>query len=271
MMDHRFETTHPLSAEIKIPSGTVEVSVHDEQTVLVHVDGVRDPDDVAVEFHEGRSGRDRLQVTYRGKKFMGFLLSGVDLSLELAVPSGTELDVSTGSADLDVTGTVAAISYRSGSGELRFGDVSGNLVAKTASGDVRGGDVGGNLRFHGASGDLSLGAVSTTSACRSASGDLSIGRVDGDAQLDSASGDVEIGALASGKTTIRTVSGDVEIGVVEGADVYLDLSSTSGDVTCDLEPSAGPGADLDHEIGIAASSVSGDVRVRKVAGTRRQE
>jgi DUF4097 and DUF4098 domain-containing protein YvlB len=265
MMDHRFETTHPLSAEIKIPSGKIEVVVHDEPTLLVRVDGVRDPDDVAVEFHEGRGGRDRVQVTYRGKKFMGFLLSGVDLAVELTVPDGTDLDVSTGSADLEVTGTVAALTFRSGSGELRFDDVTGDLIAKTASGDVRGDDVGGNARFHGASGDLSIGTVSATSACRSASGDLSLGRVDGDAQLASASGDVEVGAVTKGKTTIRTVSGDVEVGVVEGADVYLDLSSTSGDVACDLEPSAGPGPDPDLELVVDVTSVSGDVRVRKVA------
>jgi hypothetical protein len=269
MMDHRFETTHPLSAEIKIPSGKIDVGVHDETSVLVRVEGVRDPDDVAVEFHDGRGGRDRVRVTYRGKKFMGFLQSGLDLAVGLTVPGGTDLDVSTGSADLEVTGAVAALTFRSGSGELRFDDVTGNLIGKTASGDVRGDNVGGNARFHGASGDLSIGTVSATGVFRSASGDLSLGRLDGDAQFASASGGVEVGAITKGKTSIRTVSGDVEVGVVEGADVYLDLSSTSGHVTCDLEPSAGPSVAPDLELVVEASSVSGDVHVRKVAGTRR--
>src|SRR5213593_4594736 len=199
-MDHRFETSHPLSAEIKIPSGKIEVSVHDEPIVHVRVEGVRDPDDVSVEFHEGRGRRDRVQVMYRGKKFMGFLLSGVDLAVVLAVPFGTDLDVSTGSADLEVTGTVAGLTFRSGSGELRFGDVDGHLVAKTASGDVYGDDLGGNARFHGASGDLSLGNVSGNAACRTVSGDVTIGSVGADLQAASVSGDVEIGALTRGKT-----------------------------------------------------------------------
>jgi hypothetical protein len=248
-MDHRFETTHPLTAEIKIPSGKIKVSVHDEPTVHVRIEGHRDPEDVAVEFLEGRGGRDRVQVMYRGKKFMGFLMSGVDLAVELVVPGGTDLDVSTGSADLEVTGTVAALTFRSGSGELRFSDVQGHLIAKTASGDAHGGDVGGNARFHGASGDLSLRNVSGNVVCRTASGD------------------VEIGSVTHGKTTVRTVSGDVEVGVVEGADVYLDLGSTSGDVACDLEPSSGPSGERDLELVVDVTSVSGDVRVRKVAAS----
>jgi hypothetical protein len=278
MMDHRFETTHPLTAEIKIPSGKIKVRVHDEPTVHVRIEGLRDPDDVAVEFLEGRGGQDRVHVMYHGKRFMGFLMSGVDLAVELVVPGGTDLDVSTGSADLEVTGTIAALTFRSGSGELRFSDVQGHLIAKTASGDVQGGDVGGNARFHGASGDLSLRNVSGNVVCRTASGDVTIGGVSeapwvmaglvggADVQVSSASGDVEIGAVTHGKTTVRTVSGDVEVGVVEGADVYLDLASTSGDVACDLEPSSGP-SERDLELVVDVTSVSGDVRVRKVAAS----
>ena len=86
-----------------------------------------------------------------------------------------------------------------------------------------------------------------------------------DTSLATASGDVTVAVVANGKTTIRTVSGDVEAGIIEGADVYLDLSSTSGQVTCDLEPSSGP-TDEDVRLVLDAASVSGDVRVRKVTG-----
>jgi DUF4097 and DUF4098 domain-containing protein YvlB len=133
---------------------------------------------------------------------------------------------------------------------------------------VFGDDVRGQLRFHGASGNISVGGVGRTSTCRTASGDLSIGRVEGDTQLASASGDVELGVVSGGTTTVRTVSGDVEVGVAEGADVYLDLASTSGSVTCDLEAATGPVGGA-TELSLNLSSVSGDVRVRKVTSQRR--
>ena len=262
-MDHRFATSDPLTVDLQIPAGTVAVRVQDAPTTTVHVEGSR-ADGVEVTFDERPSG-DRLSVAYRGKKWFTLFSSGRDLEVTIVVPTGTSLDVSTGAADLEVGGTVASLSYRSGAGDLRFDDVTGNVTAKTASGDVNGEEIGGSLRFHGASGDLSVGRVGATTAGRSASGDLSIGRIEGDTSLATASGDVTVTVVADGKTTIRTVSGDVEVGVIEGADVYLDLSSTSGDVTCDLEPSTGPSADLDRQLSLDASSVSGDVRVRKVS------
>ena len=263
-MDHRFATSHPLTVDLQIPAGTIAVRVQDAAVTTVHVEGSR-ADGVEVDFDERPSG-DRLSVAYRGKKWFALFSSGRDLDVTITVPAGTSLDVSTGAADLEVNGTVAALSYRSGSGDLRFDDVTHDVVAKTASGDVNGEEIAGGLRFHGASGDLSVGRVGGTTTCRSASGDLAIGRIEGDTNLATASGDVTVSVVAEGATTIRTVSGDVEAGIIEGADVYLDLSSTSGDVTCDLEPSSGPSAD-EVRLVLEASSVSGDVRVRKVAAT----
>jgi DUF4097 and DUF4098 domain-containing protein YvlB len=262
-MDHRFETSHPLTVDLQIPAGAIDVRVYDAAVTTVQVEGTR-ADGVEVTFDERPSG-DRLSVAYHGKKWFALFSSGRDLEVTLVVPPATTFEVSTGAADLQVNGTVAALSYRSGSGDLRFDDVTGNVTAKTASGDVNGEEIGGGLRFHGASGDLSVGRVGETTAGRSASGDLSIGRIEGDTSLATASGDVTVTVVADGKTTIRTVSGDVEVGIIEGADVYLDLSSTSGDVTCDLEPSSGPSADRDRQLSLDASSVSGDVRVRKVS------
>jgi DUF4097 and DUF4098 domain-containing protein YvlB len=265
-MDHRFTTSHPLTVDLQVPAGMIAVQVHDAPVATVHVDGAR-ADGVEVTFDERPSG-DRLSVAYRGKKWFTLFSSGRDLEVAVVVPAGTTLDVSTGAADVEVSGTVAAISYRTGSGDLRFDDVTGNVTAKTASGDVTGEEIAGSLRFHGASGDLSVGRVGATSAGRSASGDLSIGRIEGDTSLATASGDVSVTVVADGKTTIRTVSGDVEVGIIEGADVYLDLSSTSGDVTCELEPSSGPTTGDDLQLVLDATSVSGDVRVRKVTGMR---
>jgi DUF4097 and DUF4098 domain-containing protein YvlB len=263
-MEQRFETTHPLTADINIPAGTIDVRVHDEPVTTARVTGSR-ADDISVEFDERPSG-DRLTVGTRGRKWLGWLGVGMEVDVTLVVPEGTTLDVTTGSAGVEVTGSVAAITFRSGSGALRFDGVTGNVVTKTASGDVDGGDVRGSVRSNGASGDLSIGSVGRTCVCRSASGDLSIGRAGGDTQLASASGDVEIGVMTAGKTLIRTVSGDAEVGVVEGADVYLDLASTSGAVSCDLEPASGPIAGS-AELSLDVTSVSGDVRIRRVAAS----
>src|SRR5215470_13392994 len=127
-MQNQFDTTHPLTADVRVPAGRIEGRVHDEPGTTVRVDGAR-ADDVAIEFEDRPSG-DRLIVEYRGKKLFGWLSVGADLTVTMDVPAGTSLDVSTGSADLEVKGTVAELSYRSGSGDLRFDDVSASVVAK---------------------------------------------------------------------------------------------------------------------------------------------
>jgi len=121
-MDHRFPTSHPLTVDLQVPAGTVAVRVHDAPVTTVHVEGAR-ADGVEVTFDERPSG-DRLSVVYRGKKWFTLFSSGRDLEVTVVVPVGTTLDVSTGAADLEVSGTVAALSYRSGSGDLRFDDVT---------------------------------------------------------------------------------------------------------------------------------------------------
>ncbi len=45
----------------------------------------------------------------------------------------------TGSADLEITGRIGSLDFRSGSGDVRFDDVDGEVDAKMASGDVVGG------------------------------------------------------------------------------------------------------------------------------------
>ena len=121
-MDNRFPTSHPLTVDLQVPAGTVAVQVHDAPVTTVHVEGSR-ADGLEVTFDERPSG-DRLSVAYRGKKWFSLFSSGRDLEVTVVVPEGTTLDVSTGAADLEVSGTVAALSYRSGSGDLRFDDVT---------------------------------------------------------------------------------------------------------------------------------------------------
>lgn len=95
---------------------------------------------------------------------------------------------------------------------------------------------------------------------RTASGDVHVGRVGASVQATTVSGDIEIGSLSVGTTNLRSVSGDVEVGVERGAAVYLDLMSTSGDVSSELDDGDG-GATPDVELSVA--SVSGDVHVRR--------
>jgi DUF4097 and DUF4098 domain-containing protein YvlB len=129
-----------------------------------------------------------------------------------------------------------------------------------ASGDVAAGTIAGDLTFHSASGDAMVTNVGGGLVARTASGDVHVGMVGTSAQAVTVSGDIEIGSLSVGTTNLRSVSGDVDVGVARGVGVYLDLMSTSGDVSSELEDGDGAGA---PDVELTIASVSGDVRVRR--------
>ncbi len=258
-----FETPDGLSVELRIPAGTIHVQAADTDQTTVHITGEKNPDDIVVECSPRGSGGHLLTIGSRRKAF-GFGSWGRDLRVDLTVPSGSDLDTETGSADLAITGEIGSVSVRTGSGDVSFEDSTGNVTVKAASGDVDGRSVAGALTVHGASGDLRARSVGGALVCRTASGDLQVDRLDGDATVTAASGDIRIDAASTGTLNLKTVSGDISVGIAPGTAVWLDLTSTTGDATSDLDGGTEPanGATLE----IHATAVSGDVRVRRAAG-----
>lgn len=265
-MERTFDTPDGLEAEIRIPSGDVGVRASERATTRVKVEGLRDLSDVEISLTPLAAGGHRLLVEFRGKR-VRFLALGRDIDVLLEVPTGTRVSCDTGSADLACDGTLGSLSYRSGSGDLRFAEVTGDVTAKSGSGDIEGTSVGGDLSAHSASGDISVDAVRGSATVRTASGDIRLGPVDGKLQTVSVSGDVKVSSLIEGTANIRSVSGDVEVGVAAGTGVYLDITSTTGDVRSDLDSGADAGTpgETDTQLELTASTVSGDIRVRRSA------
>jgi DUF4097 and DUF4098 domain-containing protein YvlB len=259
-MEQSFATPGRLRLELRIPAGSIRVTAEETTTTRVSISGERDPEDIQILFDDARPDDALLMIEHKehGKRF-GW--RGNELRVDLTVPLGTRVSCDTGSADLAIAGRLGSLNFRSGSGDLRFDDVDGEVDVKVASGDVSGGNIGSRFSFISASGDARVRDVQGDVSGKSASGDVMLGAVRGSVKLTTVSGDVEIGSVASGSTTVRAVSGDVEIGVARGTRVYLDLGSTSGDTVSELDMSDGAGngggADLELQVG----TVSGDIRV----------
>ena len=257
-----FTTPGPLSLDVRIPVGTIEVRATDTTESRVSISGERDEEEITVELAPRPLGGHRLLVAYEPRKTFGWFGGLEDLRCRIEVPTGSHVEAESGSADLTVIGDVAALGFKSGSGALSFGDVAGSTAAKVASGDVEGGAVGGDLSVHSASGDVHVGSVGGATTVRTASGDTELGRVAGSVQVTTASGDVEIERAEAGRLNLKSVSGDVTVGVATGTRVWLDLGSTSGDAISELDGSDGGDASLE----IRAASVSGDILVRRAKG-----
>ncbi len=175
-----------------------------------------------------------------------------DLSVEVELPAGAELNFDGVSSDLTAAGL---------RGDQRFKTVSGDMVLT---------DVGGELGLHSVSGDATVRAIAELGLeAGSVSGDFSIvapriARL----RANTVSGDLEIEAeLKVGDShRVETVSGDLTLGLVGSLD--LEVRGLSTDVRCDLPHRSEGGRDRRRYIigeggpQLLFSSMSGDVSVR---------
>lgn len=266
-MRKTFDTPGPVTVAIDIASGDIEVAVVDAPQTEVEVTGY-DKDEVPrVVCDPMPDGSYRVSVEHKPKKFWGIRITlGGGLSIRLTVPVGTTIDGSSGAADVEATGTLAALAFRSGSGDLHFDDVTGDVQLACASGDIEGRSVGGHLGFKGASGDIEVGSVANGATIRSASGDINLGRLDGTSLITVGSGDIELRQVGPGSVDARAISGDMHVGVRQGLGVWLDVSSRSGDVRSTLDATRREDADPElPQLELTLNTVSGDIDVVHVS------
>ena len=243
MASWEFPTSDPIDLQVRIPAGSITVTAVPTQVATVtlhpaHAGGKNEKflDATRVEFDQGT-----LSVIAPERSGQGHSTS-IDATVEL--PEGSSCLADTASADVRCTGELSAADIRTASGEVSAERVSGLARVGTASGDVH------------------LGAASEINA-ETASGDLSIERADGDVAVRTASGDVQIASASGKRVDIKATSGDISVAVTAGIGVYLDLSTLSGTVSSELEPSGESGS---ADMTLQCRTISGDVQITRAVG-----
>jgi hypothetical protein len=250
MLEHTFHTPLPLTLEVSIPSGDIDVETTAGEETSLTVDG----DERLLEQVEVHQSGNRVSVSLRGKNKLGFSFSlgsivftDNDLRVRARVPHGAGVRTKTASADTELEGQFGTLDLNGVSGDVRVrGDVADDTTIKTVSGDVE------LERVHG---DVTVQTVS---------GDLRARSIAGSVDTKSVSGDIRLEALTAGDVRFNSVSGDIEVGIASGSLVDVDAGSTSGDLTSEVplgsEPPAGEEGAAPTVV-VRGRTVSGDVRV----------
>jgi DUF4097 and DUF4098 domain-containing protein YvlB len=250
MIEQSFHTPLPLTLEVSIPSGDIDVDTVDGEEASLNVDG----DERLLEHVEVRQDGNRVSVTLRDKNKVGFSFSlgslvfgNGGLRVRARVPHGAGVKVKTASADTEITGRLRTLEVNGVSGDVRLrGEISDDATVRTVSGDVE---------LDRVDGDLSVQTVS---------GDARVRGIAGSVDAKSVSGDIRLEALTAGDARFSSVSGDIEIGIAAGSILDVDAGSTSGDLASEVplatEPPSGDEAAAPTVI-LRGRTVSGDVRV----------
>jgi len=248
----------PIDLDVEITAGTIAITGAQTDTITVRTGPPGSgtwPDpagDLDVTFDAGH-----LTVAEpRGAG--GWRLRSGQVVLAITVPAGSRCTLRTTAADIGCEGELGSLDAQTSAGSVSAAVVRGRVRVRTATGQIKVDEVSGEVSAHTASGRIRIGHAAGDITTTSASGEIQIGSADASVSARTATGRVRISSVARGQANVTTASGDIDVAVARGTGVYLDLSSATGRVSSDLEPSLQHnGADL-H---LTCRTVTGALRV----------
>ena len=252
MPEQTFHTPDPVTLEVKVPAGQIDVETVDGDQSSIVLEG---PDNLLEQTRVELVGN-RLKVELDVKGPFGLTIQIGDwsfgrggLRVRARVPHGSRAELFTAAADMELLGRYAELAVKSAAGDLKVdGEIEGDAEIKTVSGDVHLHGVGGGLRVQSVSGD-----VDAASVARGVS-------------VKSVSGDVRIDSTREGQVTVQSVSGDIEIGVAPGTNLDVDAGSVSGELSSEVPLGSDVGSTGDGPtLVVRGKTVSGDFKVFRAA------
>jgi DUF4097 and DUF4098 domain-containing protein YvlB len=264
-----YQTPGPVDLHVEVGAGRIDLVVDDVATTTVELHSLSgESGERAIAATEQTCSEHaggyavRVRVPRSGKLWFG---RHAEVAVRVVAPAGTRLLAETASADVAVRGTAGGIDLRTASGDVHTGPVAGDAAVRTMSGDVELGDIAGTADLRTMSGDIAVGAIAGEAALRTMSGDVTVARNGASANVSSMSGDVRLDALEQGDVEVKSASGDITVGVVTGTRVWMDVQSTSGEASSELDHTDGDrdAIRLDAPLQLRLQSVSGDVRIRR--------
>ncbi|MGB0099751.1 MAG: DUF4097 family beta strand repeat-containing protein [Nocardioides sp.] len=273
MPHYRFETPQPVELFVEIGKGVVDITATETAQTQVEIAG-RDAEQAMVR-EDGRT------ISVVGPRRGGLFGGDSPLDVRVIAPTGTDVIVRTGSADIDLHGSIGTAKLRSGSGDVRIGTATGALVVETGSGGIRVDAAREAVRIKSGSGDVVIGEIDAAASISTGSGDVRVAASNGQTAVKTGSGDLEVGdstrevALTTGsgdlvvdrahrgRVSAKGASGSVRVGVPAGVPVWTDISTVTGAIRSNLRGAGQPQDGATH-VEIRAKVVTGDIVLTEI-------
>ncbi|MFD6070507.1 MULTISPECIES: DUF4097 family beta strand repeat-containing protein [Amycolatopsis] len=190
-------------------------------------------------------------------------LKNVPLAVTVRAPAGSHLEVRAGAADVTVTGSAGRADLLTGAGKIGLERADGSAIVRTGTGDIKLGPTLSGLQLRTGSGSVEAASVSGSATLATGTGDVWLGEVAGEVLARTGSGSLSVADAASGTLELTTGSGEVRVGIRGGVHAEVDLSSTTGSVSSELEVAETAPAEV--SLKVRARTGTGDAVVTSAA------
>jgi DUF4097 and DUF4098 domain-containing protein YvlB len=258
-MSQTFAVEGPLEVSAKLGAGRVEVQPAEPGTAGAWVDPIdpaHEPSVRAAAQAEIRlaGGHLRVDVPEQNRLFRR-----AQVLVRLALPTGSDLSVKAGAADVTVAGGLRALAVKNGAGAVTV-DSAESVAVKSGQTDVRV-ERAGAVAVTTGQGSLRAGRVGEATF-KTGLGEVELGRTDGQVSVKGGAVQLRIEAAGAGAVLFDTGAGSATVGVVPGTTVAVDLMSAAGDVRCDVPlDGTGGGGDGEPTLRLRLRTGAGDLRV----------
>ncbi|MEU5262630.1 DUF4097 family beta strand repeat-containing protein [Amycolatopsis sp. NPDC021455] len=286
-----FETDVPLELDVSVTIGRVEIVLEDDSGARVelrHDRGEQQPwvagvnsllswvgerfgDQLGVDPSASPAEAVRQsRIEKLGNRLVvsapkAWQLRNVALAVKVHAPAGSHVEVRAGAADVTVTGSAGRVDLLTGSGEVKLDRADGSATIRTGSGGVKLGPTLGGLQLRSGSGHVEASSIAGSATLATGTGDVWLGAVSGEVMARTGSGDLSVADAASGSLDLITGSGEVRIGIRGGTAAEVDLTSSAGRVSSELDV-ADTAPEGGVKLKVRARTGTGNAVVTRAAG-----
>lgn len=178
----------------------------------------------------------------------------IDASFVITVPSTYNLRVNTSGGDVRIGDISGQVYARTSGGNLEIGKINGEVDGRTSGGDVTVDGATGRVDVRTSGGGVRIGAVTSSVQARSSGGSIEVRRVTGDLYAHTSGGGIVVedamGAVDAetsggsirarlsqqprGDSRMSTSGGGITLSVAPNVALDLDAHTSGGDVDSDI-------------------------------------
>lgn len=275
-----FETPGPITVDVELAVGYVRIAASDRTDTVVDVRPTDESDESDVQAAQQVRAEltgGTLRVTGPRRMFdFSHRTRSVDVTIEL--PAGSEVSVDVQVGDLRAAGRVGRCRFKTSvgnvwverTGPLRLANhghitadhIDGDADISTGSGTIQIGEIDGAATIKNSNGDTTVDRVTGDIRVRAANGGIHIDHAGAGVDAKSSNGSIRLGEIVQGSVMLGTAMGNLDIGIAEGTAAWLEVNTSFGHVTNQLDNATQPG-ETDRTVEVRGRTSYGDITVHR--------